>query len=103
MTPKILRTLCAAMDAAGESIFLPNLGRSNAATPRRDGILNKNELTSVSALIAFVAYEQNGDEETVRRIAEAAFGVDDIKQVGQNNYDDLIRFLVDLRVDEILN
>jgi hypothetical protein len=68
-----------------------------------DDVLNKNELQSVSAVIAYVAYTQNANEETVRQITIAAFGVGDIAVMSQNNYDEIIRFLINLRVDEVLN
>lgn len=68
-----------------------------------DAPLNQNELKSVKAVIAYVAYTQNVSKETVSSVLTTAFGVESVTEISQGHYDDVIRYLVDLRMDEILN
>jgi len=63
--------------------------------------LKENELVSIYALFAWVANEQSAAEETVRSITETRFGVKDVTKLQQKDYDEVIRFLVDLRIDEM--
>jgi hypothetical protein len=65
--------------------------------------LNHNELKSVRSLLAYIAHTQAASEETVRAILETTFGVDDFNSLPQKSYEDAIRFLVDLRLEEIMN
>ena len=65
--------------------------------------LQDNELRSVYALFAWVANEQRAATETVQSITEARFGIDDVSQLKKRDYDEVIRFLVDLRIDELKN
>lgn len=71
-------------------------------TPRIEPI-NERELTSVYALLAYVAYNQNVRQETVQMIVEAEFGVDDVSKIRRNDYMPAVEFLVDLKMDEIIN
>ncbi len=88
-----------------------NTGYRFAATPQvstrvasRDlKPLNENELKSVYALLAYVAEEQDVAQETVQSIVEASFGVNHVSKLQQKSYDEVIRFLVDLRIDEMRN
>jgi len=70
---------------------------------RAEEPLNENELKSVSALLAYTAHTQHADEKTVRAIVETKFGVKDVTALPQKNYDEVIRFLVDLQLDLIVN
>jgi hypothetical protein len=63
--------------------------------------LKDNELKSVYALFAWVANEQGASEQTVQMMTEAHFGVQDVTSLPQRSYDDVIKFLVDLRIDEM--
>jgi len=63
--------------------------------------LNENELKSVYALLAYVAHNENIQQETVQSLVEASFGVNHVTKLPQKDYDDVIRFLVDLRIDEL--
>lgn len=69
---------------------------------RATGSLTKSELTSVTAVIAYLAYEHDVSEATVCSILTGAFGVDDVKEISSDNYDDVIRFLVDFNFDEFV-
>ena len=65
--------------------------------------LNDIELFSVTAAIAYVAYTQKANEDTVCSILASAFGVSGVKALSSKHYDEAIRFLVDLRVNEAVN
>jgi len=71
-------------------------------TCREMSPLNANELKSVNALLAYVAYNQQVEQETVQAVVEARFGVDQVEKLPQKDYEEVIRFLVDLSMDEIL-
>ncbi len=97
MTPKILRTLCAALDAAKESISLPLFAPRTRCS---NGNLSESELTSVCALIAYTAHQQHVSEKEVRRVIECAFGKNDVSEIEEDNYKAVIHYLVDLSADE---
>ena len=63
--------------------------------------LQTMELRSIYALFAWVANEQKAAPETVRGMTEARFNVADITRLRQRDYEDVIKFLVDLRLDEL--
>lgn len=63
--------------------------------------LKDNELKSVYALFAWVANEQKAAEETVRAMTETRFNVETVTDLRQKDYDEVIKFLVDLRIDEM--
>jgi hypothetical protein len=65
--------------------------------------LNDSELKSVYALLAYVAHNENIPQETVQAIVEANFGVNHVARLQHKDYDEVIRFLVDLRIDEMSN
>ncbi len=65
--------------------------------------INERELTSIYALLAYVAYNQNVRQETVQMIVEAEFGVDHVAKLRRNDYMRAIEFLVDMKMDEIIN
>ncbi|GEM_PF-2872830 len=65
--------------------------------------LNDNELKSVRALIAYTAHNQKAAEETVQAVLETGFGVDHYTKLQQKDYEEVIRFLVDLRLNELRN
>ncbi len=61
--------------------------------------MSDRELTSIKALLAFMAHDHNISEESVREAVTSHFGVDDVKNLPRQKYDDVIRFLVDIQVD----
>jgi len=65
--------------------------------------INERELTSIYALLAYVSYNQNVRQETVQMIVEAEFGVDHIAKLRRDDYMKAVEFLVDIRMDEIIN
>jgi hypothetical protein len=66
-------------------------------------VVNGYELQAIENLSAWVAEEQELAPEAVRSITEASFGVRDVGAIPRNIYDDVIRFLIDLRIDDIRN
>jgi hypothetical protein len=65
--------------------------------------LNAYELQAIQTLFTWVAVEQDRAEETVQGITAAHFGADDVRDLPRKDYDEVIRFLVDLRIDELCN
>ncbi len=65
--------------------------------------INERELHSIYALLAYVAHNQNVRQETVQMIVEAQFGVDNVAKIHRDDYMKAIEFLVDLKMDEIMN
>jgi hypothetical protein len=78
---------------------------SHHVTDRMQGYgttpLRANELQSVYALFAWVANEQGAAIDTVQAMTETRFSVNDVTKLQQKDYDEVIRFLVDLRIDEL--
>jgi hypothetical protein len=65
--------------------------------------LNTRELLAIQSLFAWIAAEQDTAPETVRVITETRFGAEDVSALPRKDYDEVIRFLVDLRIDEFCN
>lgn len=65
--------------------------------------VTERELTSVYALLAYVAHQQNVRQDTVQMVVEAEFNVDDVSKIPHDKYMDAVEFLVDLRMDEVMN
>ena len=63
--------------------------------------LNNYELGALRSLFLWVATEQDTTPETVRRATEAHLEASDIADLPRKSYDDVIRFLVNLRIDEM--
>ena len=63
--------------------------------------INAIELQAIRNLFAWVADEQDTAEETVESITVAQFGAYDVEDLARKDYDEVIRFLVDLRIDEL--
>lgn len=72
------------------------------STPQIECI-NDRELTSIHALLAYVAYNQNVRQETVQMIVEAEFHVDHVAKLRRQDYMRAVEFLVDLKMDEVIN
>jgi hypothetical protein len=68
-----------------------------------DTLVNEYELQSVRALIAWAAQESELSEDTVREIVKAKFDADEITKLRRRDYDNAIRFLVDLQHEMTLN
>jgi hypothetical protein len=77
---------------------MDDLGAATA-TP----VLNENELKSVRALIAYVAYQLRMKESAVRENVTRRFHADDIAHLRSQAFDEVMRWLVDMCVEEILD
>lgn len=69
----------------------------------QSGVLNHTELKAIAALVAYVASTQGVSEEWVRSVLAAFFGVYDIKTIFSEDYDDAIRFLIELSIGKATN
>jgi len=65
--------------------------------------LSSLEIRSLTAMISFVAYNQEVSEETVSAIVAAQFGVNETKDLQSRRYQDAIEFLVDFKVKSAIN
>lgn len=65
--------------------------------------LGAPEIASLHTLFGWVANEQGFAEETVAAVTEAHFGVSHVGGLKQKDYDEVVKFLVDLRIDEMCN
>lgn len=67
------------------------------------GQVSLNEMTSIKALTSYVAHNKNVPEDTVRHYLLAQFQVPEIGELRRHDYERVIRFLVDLQIDLIVN
>lgn len=65
--------------------------------------MNEYEQTSIRALLAWAANEQKAPPETVKAVTEVHFNVNDVKDLQRKDYEEVIKFLIDLRIDELKN
>jgi hypothetical protein len=65
--------------------------------------LNENELKSVSALICYVAHDRKADQSSISADVTKRFGVSGLDQLRRQSYEEIIRFLVDMCVEEVLD
>jgi hypothetical protein len=93
MTTKDNATMPASLEAEGRMT-------TRAQSPDLEP-LNTYELRAIKNGFAWVAEEQNAASETVRSVTESHFGVDDVAALPRKDYDEVIRFLVDLRLNEV--
>jgi hypothetical protein len=87
--------------------ILATLALSPAVTTRArsPGLqpLNRYELQAIENLFAWVAEEQDAALETVRSMTEASFGAHAVGAIPRKDYDEVIRFLLDLRLNDLRN
>ncbi len=76
---------------------------SPSETGLENAPLNKFELTSIQALLAYTAHDKHVSEALVREALASRFGVDDVQKLPSHAYNDAIRFLVDIQVELILH
>jgi len=65
--------------------------------------LTKNELKSIKSLIAYVVHEQGADEGLVETVLLAEFNAPSLDKIMAKDYQDVVEYLVDLKVEMILN
>lgn len=65
--------------------------------------INERELTSIYALLSYVSYNQNVNQETVQMILEAELSVDHVAKITRQDYMRAVEFLVDVKMGEVIN
>ncbi len=70
-----------------------------ANTNRSSDAFTQLELVSVRALIGYVARNRNVNELFVRKMLVDNFKVSGIEELPQNQYDAVVRYLIDLPVN----
>lgn len=60
------------------------------------GPLTQEELSAVLTVVSYVAQAQHMSQQMTQRIVTKAFGVKTFQELQRNQYDDVIRFLVDI-------
>jgi len=74
-----------------------------AALRANEPALNEMEQTSIRALVAYTAHDKGVNEEVVHTLVETRFGVDDFSKIHGSDYEEAVRYLVDLNPKEIMN
>ncbi|MDE1900957.1 MAG: hypothetical protein KGI37_04840 [Alphaproteobacteria bacterium] len=92
-------------EVLADELSLPGLEalRRKLKLLRATETLEEPEQVSIRALIAYIAYEKGANEEIVRGLVEKKFGVDDVSTIRVDDYDDVVRFLADLNIKEVMN
>ena len=65
--------------------------------------LNNIELQAVYGMIAYVAYTQEVGEDMVREVMTTHFGANAVAELPSRFYQDAIEYLVDLKMDKVIN
>ena len=65
--------------------------------------VSARELASLHALAAYVAYRQNTKQDTVQAIIESHFSVENLEKLRSDDYMRAVEYLIDLKLEEILN
>jgi len=65
--------------------------------------LNQRELVSVKALTSYVAHNKRVSEDVVRASLNSEFNVDDMAKLRRDDFERVIKFLVDLRAELLIN
>jgi hypothetical protein len=63
--------------------------------------LNRREVMAVTALLAYVAHNQNVKQEIVETMVEAEFGVNHVEKIQRLDFQRAVDFLIDLHIEEI--
>jgi len=63
--------------------------------------INKLELVSIKALLAYTAYDKKVSEDIVEDAFSSRFGIVGVEHLPRDAYDDAIRFLVDIQFEMI--
>lgn len=95
-----------ALSANGNIIEFPRIRLSAPAAAEHlttMGNVNRNEITSIKALTGYVAHNNNLPEDVVRACLQDEFKITDIADLRRDDYERAIKFLVDLRIDLLLN
>ncbi|MDD3287584.1 MAG: hypothetical protein PHX43_01070 [Alphaproteobacteria bacterium] len=88
-----------------DTIFWPHLNTlsSELAALHVEEPLNENEWKSIRALIAYVAYDKHVNEDVVCSFVERRFAVKNIIEICSQDYEDVIRYLIDLEPKDFMH
>jgi len=75
--------------------------REAAFDPPPEDALHPQEILSLYAVLAYVAYNLDIRQELVQAILEAEYSVDNVARIGRNDFQSAIGFLIDLRMDSL--
>jgi hypothetical protein len=67
------------------------------------GTFTDRELRALSSLVAYVTETQNVGTEVVLGVLTTAFGVTDVKELERDQFDDVIRYLINFKFAEAIN
>lgn len=107
--PKTLKVTGDAFDNATKDVGLSSGELSSltlgliAFRKAHEKPLNEIEHHAVFGLIAYVAYTQHVKEETVAEVMISHFGIDAVAALPSRLYQDAIEYLVDLKMDKVVN
>jgi hypothetical protein len=62
-----------------------------------------HEANAIMTLVALVSSEQNMNEEVICELVAQRFRVPAIEQLQRRQYDEVVRYLIDLDIRELLN
>ncbi|MDX9689754.1 MAG: hypothetical protein RBT70_04710 [Alphaproteobacteria bacterium] len=68
-----------------------------------DEYMNKREAVSIRALVAYTAYHHNIGEDVTCAIVEELFGLEEIRKLPRQKYQEVINYLVDFDPKRIMN
>jgi hypothetical protein len=91
---------------AGNIIEFPKKGLAASgvtAAPISVDALNQRELVSVKALTSYVAHNKRVSEDVVRASLHAEFNVEETAKLRRDDFERVIKFLVDLRAELLIN
>lgn len=74
-----------------------------ALKQKQQKVLNAIETKAIDGMIAYVAYTQKANEDTVRSVVTANFGVEEVALIPSERYAAVVEYLVDLKMDVVLN
>lgn len=85
--------------------FSPKAGAAPSITlsAMTSGHVSRNELTSIKALTSYVAHTKSVSESLVQECLSSEFKVSDMAELRRADYQRVIKFLVDLQLDLMIN
>lgn len=100
--PQTLKTTAKAFGNAPVELSSLTLGLI-AFRKAHEMLLNEIERHAVFGMIAYVAYTQHVKEETIAEVLNSHFGIDAVAALPSRLYQDAIEYLVDLKMDKVMN
>ncbi len=87
---------------AADNTVVPFMHRNTPDSGSSSGeLLNSHSLLALYAVLAHVASSHDMPQELVQTLVEAEFSVDHVAKIPQRDFQGVMAFLLDLRMDEI--